>query len=71
VLAFADCRRTKETVGTLGSMLFFAGAILEISGSLFVTQGGVSPTTYFRVGTIELVRSLLFLIGMGMIVEIQ
>jgi len=53
----------KETLATLGFMLFFAGAMLDISGSLFVTQGGVSPATYFKVGVIELVGSLIFLIG--------
>jgi len=59
----------KETLATLGFMLFFAGAMLEISGSLFVTQGGVSPATYFKVGIIELVGSLIFLIGIYLIVK--
>jgi hypothetical protein len=59
----------KETLATLGFMLFFAGAMLDISGSLFVTQGGVSPATYFKVGIIELVGSLIFLIGIYLIVK--
>ncbi len=56
-------------MATLGFMLFFAGAMIDISGSLFVTQGGVSPATYFRVGIIELVGSLVFLIGIYLIVK--
>ena len=56
-------------MATLGFILFFAGAMIDISGSLFVTQGGVSPATYFRVGIIELVGSLVFLIGIYLIVK--
>jgi hypothetical protein len=59
----------KETLATLGFMLFFAGAMLDISGSLFVTQGGVSPATYFKVGVIELVGSLIFLVGIYLIAK--
>jgi len=59
----------KETLATLGFMLFFAGAMLDISGSLFVTQGGVSPATYFKVGIIELMGSLIFLVGIYLIVK--
>jgi len=59
----------KETLGTMGFMLFFAGAMLDISGSLFVTQGGVSPATYFRVGVIELVGTLIFLAGIYLIIK--
>jgi hypothetical protein len=59
----------KETLATMGFMLFFAGAMLDISGSLFVTQGGVSPATYFRVGVIELTGSIIFLIGMYLIAK--
>jgi hypothetical protein len=59
----------KETLGTMGFMLFFAGAMLDISGSLFVTQGGVSPATYLRVGVIELVGTLIFLVGIYLIVK--
>jgi hypothetical protein len=59
----------KETLGTMGFMLFFPGAMLDISGSLFVTQGGVSPATYFRVGFIELVGTLIFLVAIYLIVK--
>lgn len=59
----------KETLATLGFMFFFAGAMLDISGSLFVTQGGVSPATYFMVGIIELVGTLVFLVGIFLIVR--
>lgn len=59
----------KETVATLGFMLFFAGSMLDISGSLFVTQGGVSPATYFKVGVIELVGTMLFIVGIYLIVK--
>jgi len=50
-------------------MLFFAGAMLDISGSLFVTQGGVSPATYLKVGIIELLGSVIFLIGIYLIIK--
>jgi hypothetical protein len=56
-------------LATLGFVLFFAGAMLDISGSLFVTQGGVSPATYFRVGMIELVGTVIFLIGIYLIIK--
>ena len=59
----------KETIATLGFVLFFAGAMLDISGSLFVTQGGVSPATYFRVGIIELVGTIIFLVGIYLIIR--
>jgi hypothetical protein len=59
----------RETLATLGFMLFFAGAMLDISGSLFVTQGGVSPATYLRVGVIELVGTIVFLAGIYLIVK--
>ena len=59
----------KETLATMGFMLFFAGAMLDISGSLFVTQGGVSQATYFRVGIIELVGSVIFLTGIYLIIK--
>jgi hypothetical protein len=59
----------KETLATLGFMLFFAGAMLAISGSLFVTQGGVSPATYLKVGIIELLGSVIFLIGIYLIIK--
>jgi formate/nitrite transporter FocA (FNT family) len=69
VLASSGHRKMKETVATLGFMLFFAGAMLDISGSLFVTQGGVSPSTYFMVGLIELVGTIVFLAGIFLIVR--
>jgi hypothetical protein len=59
----------KETLATLGFLLFFAGAMVDISGSLFVTQGGVAPATYFMVGIIELVGTIIFLIGIYVIVK--
>jgi len=59
----------KETLSTLGFMLFFAGAMLDISGSLFVTQGGTPPATYFRVGVVELVGSMVFLLGIHLIIK--
>ena len=59
----------KETVATLGFMLFFAGSMVDISGSLFVTEGGVSPATYFKVGIIELIGTVLFIIGIYLIVK--
>jgi hypothetical protein len=59
----------KETLASLGFMLFFAGAMLDISGSLFVTQGGVSPATYVSVGIIELVGSLVFLVWIYLLVR--
>jgi len=59
----------KETLATLGFMLFFAGAMLDISGSLFVTQGGVSPATYLKVGIMELVGTIIFLAGIYLIIK--
>lgn len=50
-------------------MSFFVGAMLDISGSLFVTEGGVSPATYFKVGVIELVGTILFIVGIYLIVK--
>jgi hypothetical protein len=59
----------KETVATLGFMLFFAGSMLDISGSLFVTEGGTPPATYFKVGIIEVIGTILFMIGIYLIVK--
>jgi hypothetical protein len=59
----------KETVATLGFILFFAGSMIDISGSLFVTEGGTPPATYFKVGIIEVVGTILFLIGIYLIVK--
>jgi len=59
----------RETLATLGFLLFFAGAMVDISGSLFVTQGGVDPATYFKVGLIELTGTIIFLAGIYLIVK--
>lgn len=59
----------KETVATLGFMLFFAGSMVDISGSLFVTEGGTPPNVYFRVGVIELIGTFLFFVGAYLIVK--
>jgi hypothetical protein len=61
--------KLKETVGTLGFLLLFAGSMLDIAGSTFVTQGGTPPATYFRVGLMEVFGSLLFLIGIYLIIK--
>ena len=53
----------------MGFILFFAGSMLDISGSLFVTQGGVSHATYFKVGVIELIGTILFILGIYLIVK--
>lgn len=50
-------------------MLFFAGSMLDISGSLFVTEGGTPPATYFKVGIIEVIGTILFMIGIYLIVK--
>jgi len=59
----------KETVATLGFMSFFVGAMLDISESLFVTEGGVSPATCFEVEVIELAGTILFIVGIYLIVK--
>lgn len=59
----------KETVATLGFMLFFAGSMLDISGSLFVTEGGTPPATYLKVGVIEVIGTILFMVGIYLIVK--
>ncbi|HMK83546.1 MAG TPA: hypothetical protein VK503_07490 [Candidatus Bathyarchaeia archaeon] len=59
----------KETVATLGFILFFAGSMIDISGSLFVTEGGTPVATYFKVGVMELIGTLIFLIGIYLIVK--
>ena len=62
-------QKMKETLATLGFILFFAGSMMDISGSLFVTQGGVSPATYFKVGLIGLIGTIIFLVGIYLIVK--
>jgi len=59
----------KETVATLGFLLFFAGSMLDIAGSTFVTQGGTPAAVYFRVGVMELLGSAIFLIGIYLIIK--
>ena len=59
----------KETIATLGFILFFAGSMIDISGSLFVTEGGTPVATYFKVGVMELIGTLIFLIGIYLIVK--
>jgi hypothetical protein len=67
--SFAGPRKMKETLATLGFILFFAGSMIDISGSLFVTEGGTPAATYFKVGIMELVGTLIFLIGIYLIVK--
>jgi len=59
----------KETVATMGFLLFFAGSMLDIAGSTFVTQGGTPAAVYFRVGVMELLGSAIFLIGIYLIIK--
>jgi hypothetical protein len=59
----------KETLATLGFLLFFVGSMIDISGSLFVTEGGTPPATYFKVGIMEVIGTLIFLIGIFLIVK--
>jgi uncharacterized membrane protein YphA (DoxX/SURF4 family) len=59
----------KETLATFGFILFFAGSMIDIAGSTFVTQGGTPAPVYFQVGVMELLGSLLFLIGIYLIVK--
>ena len=61
--------RMKETVATLGFLLFFVGSMMDIAGSTSVTQGGTPVATYFRVGIIELLGSLIFVAGIYLIVK--
>jgi hypothetical protein len=59
----------KETLATLGFILFFAGSMLDIAGSTFVTQGGTPAAVYFKVGIMELLGSAVFLVGIYLIVK--
>lgn len=59
----------KETVATLGFVLFFVGSMMDIAGSTSVTQGGTPAATYFKVGIIEVIGSVIFLAGMYLIVK--
>lgn len=59
----------KETVATLGFLLFFLGSMMDIAGSTFVTEGGTPAAVYFRVGLIELLGTALFVFGMYLIIK--
>jgi hypothetical protein len=59
----------KETIATLRFILLFAGSMIDISGSLFVAEGGSPAATYFKVGIMELVGTLIFLVGVYLIVK--
>jgi len=59
----------KETVATFGFLLFFLGSMMDIAGSTFVTEGGTPAATYFRVGVIELFGTIIFFIGIYLIVK--
>jgi len=59
----------KETVATLGFLLFFLGSMMDIAGSTSVTQGGTPAATYFKVGIIELVGTAIFFVGIYLIVK--
>ncbi|HYW00750.1 MAG TPA: hypothetical protein VE862_04735 [Candidatus Acidoferrum sp.] len=59
----------KETLATFGFILFFAGSMIDIAGSTFVTEGGTPAPVYFQVGVMELLGSLIFLIGIYLIVK--
>jgi hypothetical protein len=61
--------KMKETVATLGFILFFVGSMMDIAGSTSVTQGGTPAPLYFRVGIIELFGSLIFLAGIYLIIK--
>ncbi|HXZ89804.1 MAG TPA: hypothetical protein VEG61_01970 [Candidatus Dormibacteraeota bacterium] len=59
----------KETVATLGFLLFFLGSMMDIAGSTFVTEGGTPAATYFQVGIIELLGTALFAVGIYLIIR--
>ena len=59
----------KETIATLGFILFFAGSMIDISGLLFVTEGGTPAATYFKVGIMEMIGTIIFFIGIYLIVK--
>ncbi len=61
--------KLKETVATLGFLLFFLGSMMDIAGSTFVTEGGTPAATYFKVGVIELFGTVIFAIGMYLIIK--
>jgi hypothetical protein len=59
----------RETLATLGFILFFFGAMLALAGSSYVTHGGISPAVYFFVGLVELVGAIVILVGMYLIIK--
>ncbi|HUK26933.1 MAG TPA: hypothetical protein VLV31_00800 [Candidatus Acidoferrales bacterium] len=59
----------KETVATMGFLLFFLGSMMDIAGSTNVTEGGTPASVYFNVGIIELVGTALFFIGVYLIIK--
>jgi len=59
----------KETVATLGFLLFFLGSMMDIAGSTNVTEGGTPAAVYFRVGIIELIGTVIFFVGIYLIVK--
>jgi hypothetical protein len=61
--------KMRETVATLGFVLFFVGAMMDIAGSTSVTQGGTPAPLYFKVGIIELLGSIIFLVGIYLIIK--
>jgi len=64
-----ELSKVKETVATLGFLLFFFGSMMDIAGSTFVTEGGTPAPTYFMVGVIELLGTALFAVGMYLIIK--
>jgi len=42
---------------------------MDIAGSTSVTEGGTPAATYFRVGIIELLGTVIFFAGMYLIVK--
>lgn len=52
-----------ENFLTVGLILLFFGGMLAISGSTFVTQGGVPDALYFQIGIIELVATIIAIVG--------
>ena len=59
----------KETVATLGFLVLFFGSMIDIAGSTFVTEGGTPAPIYFQVGVIKLVGTLLFAVGLYLIIK--
>jgi hypothetical protein len=59
----------RETVATVGFLLFFLGSMMDIAGSTFVTEGGTPAPIYFQVGIIELLGTTLFGVGMYLIIK--